>query len=34
VATPVSNHGVVMFVKYDRDNSKVFLYKHATTGER
>jgi hypothetical protein len=34
VATPVSNHGVVMFVKYDRENSKVFLYKHAAAGDR
>src|SRR5262249_50356599 len=25
VAAPVSSHGVVMFVKYDRDNSKVYL---------
>jgi len=29
VATPASDHGVVMFVKYDGDRSKVFLYKHA-----
>jgi hypothetical protein len=34
VATPVSNHRVVMFVKYDGDNSKVFLYKHAAAGDR
>jgi len=34
VATPVSSHGVVMFVKYDHDNPKVFLYKHAAAGQR
>jgi len=34
VATPVSSHGVVMFVKYDGDNSKVFLYRHAPAGEQ
>jgi len=34
VATPLSNHGVVMFVKYDGDNSKVFFYKHAAASER
>jgi len=34
VATPVSSHGVVMFVKYDRDKSKVFLYKHAAASDR
>jgi hypothetical protein len=34
VATPVSSHGVVMFVKYDGDKSKVFLYKHAAGSDR
>ena len=28
-AVPISTHGVVMIVKYDGNNSKVFLYKHA-----
>ena len=34
VAAPVGNHEVVMFVKYDKDKSKVFLYKHAASGQR
>jgi hypothetical protein len=29
VAAPISTHGVVMFVKYGGDDSRVFLYKHA-----
>jgi hypothetical protein len=29
VAAPISTHGVVMYVKYDGDRSKVYLYKHA-----
>lgn len=29
VATPISTHGVIMFAKYDGNNSKVYLYKHA-----
>lgn|GEM_PF-1081190 len=31
VATPVSTYGVVMFVKYYFDQSKVYLYKHAAS---
>lgn len=27
-AAPISTHGVIMIVKYDFDNSKVFLYRH------
>lgn len=34
VATPASGHGVVMFVKYDANHSKVFLYKHAAGSDR
>ena len=33
VATPVSNHGVVVSVEYDGDKSKVFLYKHPATAD-
>src|SRR5262245_44502756 len=29
IAAPISTYGVVMFVKYDFDRSKVYLYKHA-----
>jgi hypothetical protein len=32
VATPVSTYGVIMFVKYWFDQSKVYLYKHAANG--
>jgi hypothetical protein len=34
VATPISTYGVVAFVKYAGDNSKVYLYRHSagTTG--
>lgn len=28
VATPVSTHGVVMFLNYDRPRSQVYIYKH------
>ena len=33
VATPVSTHGVTLFVKYDGFDSKVFLYKHRAAAE-
>ena len=29
IATPISTYGVIMFVKYYFDQSKVYLYKHA-----
>jgi hypothetical protein len=29
VATPISTYGVTAFLNYDRDNSKLYLYKHA-----
>ncbi len=29
VATPISTYGVVAFVKYEGDSSKVYLYRHA-----
>jgi chitodextrinase len=29
IAAPISNHGVVMYIKYDFGNSKVYIYKHA-----
>jgi len=32
IATPISNHGVVMFVVYNFDSSIVYLYKHASGG--
>jgi hypothetical protein len=32
VATPVSTHGVVLFVNYNHDNSSVYLYRHTAGG--
>jgi hypothetical protein len=29
VATPIKQHGVIAYIKYDFGNSKVYLYKHA-----
>jgi hypothetical protein len=29
VHVPISEHGVIMYIKYNFGNSKVFLYKHA-----
>src|SRR5262249_12155462 len=31
VAAPIRAYGVVLFVKYDGDRSKVYLYKHSAT---
>jgi hypothetical protein len=31
IAAPISNHGVVMYIKYDFGNSKVYLYKHSAS---
>ncbi len=31
IATPVSTYGVVLFVNFDFDNSKVYLYKHSAS---
>ncbi len=28
IAAPISNYGVVMYIKYDFHNSKIYLYKH------
>lgn len=30
IAAPISNYGVVMFVNYDYDQSKVYLYRHSS----
>ena len=29
VAAPINTYGVIMFVKYDFHNSKVYIYKHS-----
>lgn len=32
VAAPIATYGVTAFLNYDRDNSKLYLYKHKTGG--